>query len=148
MEAVSVTTTKEGQTVVGSSKNGGPRLCKGNLCFSQLALEQTPPVFVVNITTCVFDFFVSITATVSNALIIYVILVKQSSTLTLEHTARVFSIDRSSCGQQLVAPLNILNKTGEMVNYQDFYCVSGGGGGGYFGVKRIGMTVGNPRKLP
>ena len=23
-----------------------------------------------------------------------------------------------------------------------------GGGGGYFGVKRIGMTVGNPRKLP
>ena len=24
----------------------------------------------------------------------------------------------------------------------------GGGGGGYFGVKRIGMTVGNPRKLP
>ena len=22
------------------------------------------------------------------------------------------------------------------------------GGGGYFGVKRIGMTVGNPRKLP
>ena len=23
-----------------------------------------------------------------------------------------------------------------------------GGGGGYFGVKKIGMTVGNPRKLP
>ena len=23
-----------------------------------------------------------------------------------------------------------------------------GGGGGYFGVKRIGMTIGNPRKLP
>ena len=25
---------------------------------------------------------------------------------------------------------------------------SGPGGGGYFGVKGIGMTVGNPRKLP
>ena len=24
----------------------------------------------------------------------------------------------------------------------------GDGGGGYFGVKRIGMTVGNPRKVP
>ena len=26
--------------------------------------------------------------------------------------------------------------------------VTGGRGSGYFGVKRIGMTVGNPRKLP
>ena len=24
----------------------------------------------------------------------------------------------------------------------------GGGGGGYSGIKRIGMTIGNPRKLP
>ena len=32
-----------------------------------------------------------------------------------------------------------LNKHGRAVLYP---------GGGYFGVKRIGMTVGNPRKLP
>ena len=32
-----------------------------------------------------------------------------------------------------------LNKHGRAVLYR---------GGGYFGVKRIGMTVGNPRKLP
>ena len=29
-----------------------------------------------------------------------------------------------------------------------FDCRWWGGGGVYFGVKRIGMTVGNPRKLP
>ena len=38
-----------------------------------------------------------------------------------------------------LSPLKVLPKT---VNFDP------GWGGGYFGVKRIGMTVGNPRKLP
>ena len=29
-----------------------------------------------------------------------------------------------------------------------YIVIMGIGGGGYFGVKRIGMTAGNPRKLP
>ena len=92
--------------------------------FLKPALEQTPPVFVVNITTCVFDFLISITATVSNALIIYVIWKNKalhSPSNTLLGCLAVTDLLMGS----LVAPLSILTKIGEMVNKEDFYCVAG-----------------------
>ena len=97
---------------------------KETCAFLKPALEQTPPVFVVNITTCVFDFLVSITATVSNALIIYAIWKNKALHSPSNTLLGCLALTDLLVGC-FVAPLNILNKIGEMVNNEDFYCVAG-----------------------
>ena len=96
-----------------------------NTCaFLKPALEQTPPVLATNIITCIFDFLVPITATKSNALIIYVIWKDKS--LHLHSNTRLGCLAATDFLMgSLVAPLNILTKLGEMINSEEIYCVAG-----------------------
>ena len=92
--------------------------------FLKPPLEQTSPVFAANIITSIFDFLVAITATVSNPLIVYVIL-KNRSLHSPSNTLLGFLAVTDLFVGSLVAPLSILTKFGEMVNNEDFYCVAG-----------------------
>ena len=92
--------------------------------FLKPTLEQTPPVFAANIITSVLEFFIAITATGSNALIIYVIW-KNKALHTPSNTLLGCLAVTDLLVGSLVAPLNILAKLGEMVNNDYFYCVAG-----------------------
>ena len=97
---------------------------KGTCVFLKPALEQTPPVFVTNIITCVFDFLVAITATGSNALILYVIWKNRSLHTPSNTLLGCLAVTDLLVGS-LVAPLSILTKFAEMLNKGDLYCVAG-----------------------
>ena len=96
----------------------------GTCVFLKPALEQTPPLFAVNIITGVLDFFVAVTATGSNAVIIYVIWKNRSLHSPSNTLLACLAVTDLLVGS-LVAPLNILTKLGEVVKYEDIYCVAG-----------------------
>ena len=100
-------------------------LQSGSSCFFiKNAVEQTPPVFLSNIITCLLDFFVSVTATVSNALIIHVIWRNRALHTPSNTLLGCLAVTDLLVGC-LVAPLNILTKIAEIVNNEDLYCVTG-----------------------
>ena len=96
----------------------------GTCVFLKPALEQTPPVFAANIITGVFELFIAITATGSNALIIYVIWKNKTLHSPSNTLLRCLAVTDLLVGS-LVTPLTILAKIGEMVNNEDIYCVAG-----------------------
>ena len=88
------------------------------------AIEQTPPVFVFNIVTSVLDLLVAITATVSNAVIVYVIWKNKSLHSPSNTLLGSLAVTDLLVGS-LVAPFNILTKLGETNNNGGLYCVAG-----------------------
>ena len=96
----------------------------GTCVFLKPALEQTPSGFAANIITSVFEFCAAITATGSNALIIYVIWKNKALYSPSNTLLGCLAVTDLLVGS-LVAPLNILTKLGEMVNNEDIYCVAG-----------------------
>ena len=92
--------------------------------FIKNAVEQTPPVFVANIITSVLDLLVAISATLSNALIVYVIWKNRSLCSPSNTLMGCLAVTDLLVGS-LVAPLNVLTKIGETVNNGELYCVAG-----------------------
>ena len=96
----------------------------GTCAFLKPTLEQTHSVFAANIITSVLEFFIAITATGSNALIIYVIWKNKALHSPSNTLLGCLAVTDLLVGS-LAAPLNILTKLGEMVNNEDIYCVAG-----------------------
>ena len=92
--------------------------------FLKPAVEQTLPVFISNIITSVFDLIVSVTASVSNALLIHVIWKNKALHSPTNSLLGCLAFTDLLVGS-LVAPLNVLAKLGEMVNNENIYCVAG-----------------------
>ena len=88
--------------------------------FLKPALEQTSAVFVTNIITCVFDFLVSITASISNGVIVSVIW-KNRSLHSLSNTLLGCLAVTDLLVGCFAAPLNIVIKLGEVVDDEDIY---------------------------
>ena len=92
--------------------------------FLKPVLQKTPSIFVVNIITSVFDFIIGITASVSNALIVYVIWKNRALHSPSNTLLGGLAVTDLLVGS-LVAPSNILTVLGEMVNNKDIDCVAG-----------------------
>ena len=76
------------------------------------------------ITTCVVDLLIAITASVSNALIVYVICKTRALHSPSNTLLGCLAVTDLLVGC-LVAPFNILTKIGETVNNGRLYCVAG-----------------------
>ena len=92
--------------------------------FIKNAVNQTPPVLATNIITCVLDLLVAITASVSNALIVYVIWKNRALHSPSNTFIGCLAVTDLLVGC-LVAPFNILTKIGETINNGGLYCRAG-----------------------
>lgn len=97
----------------------------GETCFFlKDAVEQSLPVLIANVITCILDALVFITAPINNAFIVYAIWT--TSALYSPSNTLLCCLAVTDCLTGLiVAPLNIATKFGEMFHVFNIYCVGG-----------------------